>query len=97
MEAFVRRQWERAATGSGYPFVIARVGDGRPVGMVGLWLRELDQGRASLGYWVVGAAHGQGVAAEALRAVAVWALGELRIPHAPWPGKRISSPRGQCM
>lgn len=80
-EAFVRRQWERASTGSGYPFVIARVEDGRPLGMVGLWLRDLDEGRASLGYWVVGSARGRGVAAEALRAVAAWALGDLRIPR----------------
>ena len=80
-EAFVRRQWERASTGSGYPFVIVRVADGRPVGMVGLWLRDLDEGRASLGYWVVGSARGQGAAAEALRAVAAWALRDLQIPR----------------
>ncbi|MFJ3709825.1 GNAT family N-acetyltransferase [Streptomyces sp. NPDC090053] len=35
-EAFVRRQWERASTGSGFPFVIVRIEDGRPLGMVGL-------------------------------------------------------------
>lgn len=80
-EAFIRRQWERASTGSGYPFVIVRVADGRPLGMVGLWLRELDEGRASLGYWMVGSARGQGVAAEAVRTVAEWALGELQIPR----------------
>ena len=80
-EAFVRRQWQRAATGSGYPFVIERVHDGRPVGNVGLWLRDLNQGRASLGYWVAGSARGQGAAGEALRAVAAWALGDLRIPR----------------
>lgn len=32
-EAFVRRQWERASTGSGFPFVIVRIEDGRPLGM----------------------------------------------------------------
>ncbi|WP_410794049.1 GNAT family N-acetyltransferase [Kribbella sp. C-35] len=80
-EAFIRRQWERASTGSGYPFVIVRVDDGRPLGTVGLWLREFEEGRASLGYWVVGSARGQGVAAEALRSVAAWALGDLRIPR----------------
>lgn len=42
-EAFVRRQWERVSTGSGYPFVIVRVEDGRPLGSVGLWLRDLDE------------------------------------------------------
>jgi RimJ/RimL family protein N-acetyltransferase len=80
-EAFVRRQWERASTGAGYPFVIARVEDGRPLGMVGLWLKEPGEGRASLGYWLAGSARGQGIAAEALRAVAYWALGDLRIPR----------------
>ncbi|MFC9636325.1 GNAT family N-acetyltransferase [Streptomyces mirabilis] len=80
-EAFVQRQWERASTGSGYPFVIVRVADGRSLGTVGLWLRELNEGRASLGYWVVGSARGQGVAAEALRAVTAWALGDLQIPR----------------
>jgi ribosomal-protein-alanine N-acetyltransferase len=80
-EAFVRRQWERASTGSGYPFVIVRAEDGQALGMVGLWLKDLNEGRASLGYWVVGSARGQGVAAEALRAVAAWALGDLQIPR----------------
>ncbi|MFC4503610.1 MULTISPECIES: GNAT family N-acetyltransferase [Streptomyces] len=78
-EAFVRRQWERASSGGGYPFVIVRIEDGRPLGMVGLWLRDRDEGRASLGYWLAGSARGQGIAAEALRAVVRWALGDLRI------------------
>jgi RimJ/RimL family protein N-acetyltransferase len=80
-EAFVRRQWERASTGAGYPFVIVRVEDGRPLGMVGLWLKEQGEGRASLGYWLAGPARGQGIAAEALRAVVRWALADLRIPR----------------
>lgn len=50
-EAFVRRQWERASTGNGYPFVIVRIEDGRPLGMVGLWLKDRGERRASLGYW----------------------------------------------
>lgn len=59
-EAFVRRQWERAAGGSGYPFVIERVEDGRPLGTVGLWARDRGEGRATLGYWLAGAARGRG-------------------------------------
>jgi len=46
-----------------------------------LWLRDWEEGRASLGYWLAGSARGQGVAAEALRAVVRWALGDLRIPR----------------
>ncbi|MFE4821595.1 GNAT family N-acetyltransferase [Streptomyces sp. NPDC056704] len=80
-EAFVRRQWERASTGSGYPFVIVRIEDGRPLGMVGLWVRDRGEGRASLGYWLAGSARGQGIAAEALRVVVRWALSDLRIPR----------------
>ncbi len=80
-EDFVRRQWERAAAGGGYPFVIVGVGDGRPIGAIGLWLRDVAQGRAEVGYWVVKSARGRGVAAGALRAVTAWALGDLRIPR----------------
>ncbi|MFD8582815.1 GNAT family N-acetyltransferase [Streptomyces californicus] len=80
-EAFVRRQWERAATGAGYPFAIVRSRDRRPVGAIGLWLRELPAGRASLGYWLVPSARGQGIASAALRTVTGWALHDLGIPR----------------
>ncbi|MFI0874653.1 GNAT family N-acetyltransferase [Streptomyces parvus] len=80
-EAFVRRQWERAATGAGYPFAIVRSRDRRPVGAIGLWLRELPEGRASLGYWLTGTARGQGVARAALRTVTGWALRDLGVPR----------------
>ncbi|MEU8676062.1 GNAT family protein [Streptomyces sp. NPDC048560] len=88
-EAFVRRQWDRAATGAGYPFVVARTRDRRPVGSIGLWLRDLPEGRASVGYWLVAPARGQGVAGAALRTVSTWALHELGIPRVqllvePW-------------
>ncbi|MFF8986536.1 GNAT family N-acetyltransferase [Streptomyces globisporus] len=80
-EAFVRRQWERAATGAGYPFAIVRSRDRRPVGAIGLWLRELSEGRASLGYWLTDPARGQGVARAALRTVTGWALRDLGVPR----------------
>ncbi|MBT2900360.1 GNAT family N-acetyltransferase [Streptomyces sp. McG3] len=78
-EAFVRRQWERAATGAGYPFAIVRSRDRRPVGAIGLWLRDLPEGRASLGYWLTAPARGQGVARAALRTVTGWALRDLGV------------------
>ncbi|MFI0820793.1 GNAT family N-acetyltransferase [Streptomyces sp. NPDC021098] len=78
--AFIERQWGRATTRAGYTFVIAAPDD-RPVGQVGLWLRDLEQGRASLGYWVVKSARGQGAAAAAVQAVVGWALRDLRIPR----------------
>ncbi|MEU2060948.1 GNAT family protein [Streptomyces sp. NPDC013455] len=77
--AFIERQWSRATTRAGYTFVVEC--EDRPVGQVGLWLRDLEQGRASLGYWVVKSARGQGAAAAAVDAVTRWALRELRIPR----------------
>lgn len=79
--AFVRRQWDRAADGDGYPFVIVRREDDRPVGAIGLWLKDIDNGRAWIGYWVVEHARGNGIAATALRAVTTWGLSELQIPR----------------
>ncbi|MFF5976697.1 GNAT family N-acetyltransferase [Streptomyces sp. NPDC012769] len=78
--AFVERQWSRAATGAGYPFVIVSAA-GRPLGTIGLWVRDLPQGRASLGYWLAASARGHGAAASALTAVTAWALDELRVPR----------------
>ncbi|WP_345583958.1 GNAT family protein [Streptomyces prasinosporus] len=78
--AFIERQWSRATTRAGYTFVIVAPGD-RPVGQVGLWLKDLAEGRASLGYWVVKSARGQGAAVAAVDAVVGWALRDLRIPR----------------
>ncbi|MFD8063326.1 GNAT family N-acetyltransferase [Streptomyces cyaneofuscatus] len=80
-EEFVRRQWDRAATGAGYPFAIVRSRDRRPVGAIGLWLRELPEGRASIGYWMVPSGRGQGVTRAALRTVTGWALRDLGVPR----------------
>jgi RimJ/RimL family protein N-acetyltransferase len=78
-EQFVRRQWERAAAGVGYPFVIADLDAGRPVGVMSLRMKDAPEGRASLGYWVVGSARGKGAASAALKAVTAWAFEELGI------------------
>lgn len=79
--AFIHRQWDRTTSGSGYPFVIVHADDDRPLGTIGLWVSEVPQGRATLGYWVVKSARGQGLALEALRAVSAWASVDLRIPR----------------
>ncbi|MFG2308755.1 GNAT family N-acetyltransferase [Streptomyces sp. NPDC048566] len=78
--AFIERQWSRATTRAGYTFVVVE-SDGRPVGQVGLWLRDVAQGRASLGYWVVASARGRGTARAAVEAVSDWASGTLEIPR----------------
>jgi RimJ/RimL family protein N-acetyltransferase len=80
--AYIERQHARAAEGDGYSFVIAPEGDPRAgVGSIGLWLQEIDSGRASVGYWLVPDARGQGLAAHALRGVVSFAFGALAIPR----------------
>ena len=80
--AFVQRQHERASAGDGFSFVIAEEADpASGVGSIGLWLHEIESGRASIGYWVVAEARGRGLAAHALRAVVQFAFGELAIPR----------------
>jgi RimJ/RimL family protein N-acetyltransferase len=78
---FIERQWSRAERGTGYSFAIADAETGRAVGQAGLWLKDAAEGRASVGYWVAGSARGRGTAACAVRALARWGHGELRIPR----------------
>jgi RimJ/RimL family protein N-acetyltransferase len=40
---------------------------------------SLSQGRASIGYWLVPAARGRGIATRAVRLLASWAFDELSI------------------
>jgi RimJ/RimL family protein N-acetyltransferase len=80
--AFIERQQSRAADGHGYPFVIADTGTpGRGVGAVSLWLQEIDNGRASIGYWLAPAGRGKSRAGWALRGVVGFAFDVLAIPR----------------
>jgi ribosomal-protein-alanine N-acetyltransferase len=80
--AFILRQIDRSDDGHGYPFVIAESTDpARGVGAIGLWLREIDSGRASIGYWVAPSARGRHLAGWALRAVVAFAFETLNIPR----------------
>ena len=75
--AFVERQRDRLTSGEGYSFAIARsdgLGSGEAVGQIGLWLRDLAQGRASVGYWVRPGCRSKGYARTALSALSDWAL-----------------------
>ena len=49
---WVRPQRGRLAEGSGYSLAIAESANGRAVGAIGLWLRDLPAGRGSVGYAV---------------------------------------------
>ena len=80
---FIRRQHRRARAGDGFSFVIAGdpVHAAAAIGSIGLWLHEIDNGRASIGYWLVARARGRGLAGHALRALVAFAFGELAIPR----------------
>lgn len=69
--AFVRRQHERAETGAGYSFAVES--GSVCVGQIGLWLRDLDRGRATIGYWIRPGSRRRGHAAHALGALTRWA------------------------
>jgi RimJ/RimL family protein N-acetyltransferase len=80
--AFIERQHARDAEGDGYSFVIARESESQEgIGSIGLWLRDIESGRASIGYWLVAGARGQRLATHALRAVVTFAFGTLSIPR----------------
>ena len=80
--AFLARQHARDAEGDGYSFVIALASEPKTgIGSIGLWLQEIEAGRASIGYWLLADARGQRMAAHALRAVVSFAFDALRIPR----------------
>lgn len=78
---FIERQWSRAELGTGYSFAIAEAATDRAVGQAGLWMRDISDGRASVGYWVVMSARGRRAAGHAVAAITRWAFGDLRIPR----------------
>jgi [ribosomal protein S5]-alanine N-acetyltransferase len=80
--AFIERQQSRATDGHGYSFVIAKASDpARGLGGLGLWLHEIESGRASIGYWIAPGARGQNLAGWALRGVVGFAFDVLAIPR----------------
>jgi RimJ/RimL family protein N-acetyltransferase len=80
--AFIERQHRLAFEGHGYPFVICEGSNPHQgLGALGLWLREIENGRASIGYWVVPSARGRHVAGVALRAAVAYAFEVLAIPR----------------
>jgi len=96
---FVERQRHRLRDGYGYSYVIAESSADRGVGSIGLWLRDLDLGRGTVGYWVVAPARHHGAARHALAALGAWALGELGIPRIqlhvePWNVPSIRTAEG---
>jgi len=64
---FIERQLRRLPEGTGYSFAIASRADDTLVGQIGVWLEDRDQGRVTLGYWIIPSARGKGIASTALR------------------------------
>jgi RimJ/RimL family protein N-acetyltransferase len=96
---FLQRQWDRAATGAGYSFVITEAERDRGIGAIGLWLRNIDLGRGSIGYWVAPSARGRNAAWHALCAVRDWAFITHHIPRLelyvePWNTASIRTAEG---
>jgi ribosomal-protein-alanine N-acetyltransferase len=69
-----------AREGSAYNLVVTAVSDGMRLGTVGLQVHETEPAIGELGYWVVAAARGKGVATRAVGLLARWALEELGLP-----------------
>jgi len=76
--AFLDRQHARLVTRAGYSFAIADAASDEAVGQIGLWPREIDQGRASVGYWIRPTARRKGHAADALATLVDWSR---TLPH----------------
>ena len=72
--AFIARQRHRLVAGTGYSFAIADASSGDAVGQIGLWTRDIAQGRATTGYWVAPAHRRRGYVTAALQALTAWAL-----------------------
>lgn len=72
--AYIERQHHRLTSGVGYSFAIADAVSGDAVGQIGLWLRDLDQGRASVGYWTASQFRNRGYVIAALAAISHWGL-----------------------
>nr|WP_239536926.1 GNAT family protein [Arthrobacter roseus] len=87
--AFIKRQHQRLTDGSGYSFAIAEAVSDKAIGQIGLWLKDLDQGRANIGYWVAPSQRRKGAVTHALSGLTNWALDQagvhrLELYVEPW-------------
>ncbi len=72
-EAFIRRQHARTSDGEGWSLAIADAASNEAVGCAVLLLRP-QPGVAGVGFWLVPAARGSGVASRAVALLAAWGL-----------------------
>jgi len=80
-QAYIERQWSRYNDRIGYSFAIAEAGTDNAIGSIYLGLRNIEDGRASVGYWIIQDFRGKGIAKTALGKIAEWAQNELQIPR----------------
>lgn len=95
---WIRRQHDRWTEGTGFSFAVAEGRSGQAVGAIGLWLRELAQGRATAGYSIAPSSRGSGYAAEALRALTAFAwslptVHRVELYIEPWNNASIRTAR----
>lgn len=79
IRSFIDRQHQRLIARSGYSFVIADADSDHAVGQIGLWIKNIEQGRASVGYWVGAAHRNKGIATNALEALSKWAMSQPKV------------------
>jgi [ribosomal protein S5]-alanine N-acetyltransferase len=87
--AYIHRQNQRLADGSGYSFAIADPVTDEAVGQIGLWVKDIAEGRATTGYWVAPQFRRRGYASAALQTLTGWALAldevaRLQLYVEPW-------------
>lgn len=87
--AYIERQHARLVDGTGFSFAIAKAESDEAVGQIGLWLRDIEDGRATVGYWVGPDHRRHGYLTDALEALTTWGLGldgveRLQLSVEPW-------------
>lgn len=92
--AWVDRQRQRHIEGMGFSFSIADRETDRSVGNIGLWVRDLDTGRAKVGYGVAPSERGHSAASDALCALTTFAwtipqLHRVELYIEPWNAASI--------
>jgi RimJ/RimL family protein N-acetyltransferase len=86
---YIARQHDRLRTGAGYSFAVTDAATDEAFGQIGLWLHDLRQGRASIGYWIAPARRRRGGGSRALAVLVRWAwtvpgLERLELYVEPW-------------
>lgn len=70
---YIANQHSRSAAGTGWSYAITDADTDRAVGQIGLRRRDIEHGRASVGYWVAASQRRHGYAGRALRVLTTWA------------------------